>query len=264
MPFIQLELDAMEKVPDAARVAGIAEHQFGWGLNLSWRHCWREKTDLITDDHLLAFFGGEPARVKRGLAAFRFGESLENGTTRIRGVERYLRVTEARRKGAEAANRALAERRLSDAGATLPPRSSDAPERSISEQRTANNEQRKEDDVDEDEEAGAQAADEQPPPSGSAEHVGRSPDHVARSTEFFAWVQQQRIQHGLSNEPRPPAEKLGSWFAQALAEVNGDVVRIQESYSRFTDNPHWRNKNPPWPFAAFMKLWRNHVSQKPG
>ncbi len=80
---------------------------------------------------------------------------------------------------------------------------------------------------------------------------------------FFAWVQDERVKAGFGREkPQHPA-KLGTWYAQALLELNGDDGRLRAAYDGFTRNSHWETAQPPWPFNAFIANWRDYVGRKP-
>lgn len=75
------------------------------GLALLWRHCWRGKVDRVTAEQLAGFFCSPAPGLPGALVAFGF---LEAGDTyRVRGVDRYLRLSEARRKGGLAAKKNL-------------------------------------------------------------------------------------------------------------------------------------------------------------
>lgn len=147
MPYLSFDLDALDSLPDVARRAGIDVDAVAYGLLRLWRHAWREKTDTVTASHLPGFFPGEGERVTEALTTFGFVEKRDDGTLRVRGAERYLRVSAARAKGAAAANAkrglsgtpATQERRTSDAQATHERRSEHSLTPS-SEQRAANRE----------------------------------------------------------------------------------------------------------------------------
>lgn len=115
MPFIRFELDAMECVPDAATLAGVTEGQFGWGLAKAWRHCWRNRTDTVTTDHLAGLFSGDGVRVGLALERFGFAEDQGGGRFRIRGAQKYLRVSEARSNGGAKGGKKTQELRKSEA-----------------------------------------------------------------------------------------------------------------------------------------------------
>lgn len=103
MPYIAFDLDALSRVPDAARAAGLAEDALGYGLLRLWSWCFKEKTDKVGTPHLAGFFGGEGDRVPTALVAFGFLELIQGGGFRVKGAERYLRVSEARKAGGKAA-----------------------------------------------------------------------------------------------------------------------------------------------------------------
>lgn len=140
MPFIRFELDAMECVPDAAQLAGVPEGQFGWGLTKMWRQCWRWKTDTLTTDHLAGLFGGDGVRVGVALERFGFAVDQQGGRYRIRGAEKYLRVSKARSKGGAKGGKKTQELRSVQANPKQTRSKSEALTAS-SEQRAASSEQ---------------------------------------------------------------------------------------------------------------------------
>jgi hypothetical protein len=58
---------------------------------------------------------------------------------------------------------------------------------------------------------------------------------------------------------RTPAH-LGSWFSEAMMELNGDGERLQAALEAFAEDAFWRRKNCP--FTAFMKRWRDYTPRK--
>lgn len=234
MPHIEFDLDAKKRVPPAARLAGISEAAMGWGLPCLWELCWTLKTDEVNTDQLIGLFGGDGQQVGRALVAFGFAEDLGGGMWRVRGAARYLRITAARSAGAKKTNaKRWGERHVSDPPATAPP--------SLAVALSPNTEHRKEE--------------EGPPPPRRIEPELSGPG-------FFARVQAQRVEHGLVAERLPHLAKLGAWYSEAMLELNGDDGRLWAGYARFTDSAHWKQAEPPWPFPAFMKLWRDHVPSK--
>lgn len=103
MPYLSFDLDALERVPDAADSAGMRPGDMTYGLLRLWRHCWREKADTVNADHLCGFFPGtEFSRLVRALSSFGFIDGI--GPYRVRGADRYLRITAARSKGGKTAS----------------------------------------------------------------------------------------------------------------------------------------------------------------
>lgn len=119
MSYIAFDLDALNVVPDAARAAGVSQGDLAHGLLKLWAWCFRSEKTEVSSTHLAGFFGGE---VGPSLEAFGFLERVTDGW-RVRGAERYLRIKDARRRGAEATNAARGKRARSDSGANAQSRS---------------------------------------------------------------------------------------------------------------------------------------------
>jgi hypothetical protein len=100
MSYIAFELDALNVAPAVARSARVGEEIIISGLVRMWAWCFREKTDTITADQLRGHFGAD---VAPALVAFRFLEAVGE-SWRVRGAQRYLRISEGRSKGGKAAS----------------------------------------------------------------------------------------------------------------------------------------------------------------
>jgi hypothetical protein len=96
MPYLSFDLDALNDLPDMERASGITEAQLALGLLRMWRYAWQRKTDRIEALHLGSFFGGNGTQVCDTLRAFGFVEPVGEGVFRVKGAERYLRITKAR------------------------------------------------------------------------------------------------------------------------------------------------------------------------
>jgi hypothetical protein len=131
---LAFDLDALSLVPKVARAAGVPEGDIAWGLLQGWEWCWRQRTDVLTAVHLRGFFGVD---VAEALVAFGFLARLEDGTFRVRGAQRYLRIAEGQSKGGHSAKAnlipgarqkkaagALEGSRLGEGGAEREPRAS--------------------------------------------------------------------------------------------------------------------------------------------
>lgn len=92
MSHIAFDLDALPLVPKVARASSLPEGVIAWGLLQMWEWCWRGKTDAVTSIHLKGFFGADVAEC---LAAFGFLEQ-RGAAWRVKGAERYLRISKAR------------------------------------------------------------------------------------------------------------------------------------------------------------------------
>lgn len=150
MPFIAYDLDAIAKAQHAARASRVTEDVIHGGNLRMWEFCWRSATDHLTALQVRGFYATDNDVVP-GLVAFGFLEPAGD-SFRVKGAERYLRVTEARRKGGLAAKSNLipgsrqkrVSREPSREPAETQPRASREPfsaaSRLYSEQRTANSE----------------------------------------------------------------------------------------------------------------------------
>lgn len=133
MSFIQVDLKAIEDAGLVAQATGQNHASVLGGLSLMWAYCWRNKTPAVSVTQLKAFFSTD---ITAALIDFGFLKSLERQEDTcgyfVCGAEKYLRITEARRKGAQKTNLAkksktsVVERTQNDAGATLERESSDA------------------------------------------------------------------------------------------------------------------------------------------
>ena len=123
MPYLEVDLDAIKGAQLAAGVLGLPLPQVLGGLTLLWAHAWQRQEDHVSAVVLEGLFASPHPRLGEALEAGGFLEGVGD-LWRVRGSERYLRIAEARRKGALATNakRAL-ERRSSVAPASLERRS---------------------------------------------------------------------------------------------------------------------------------------------
>lgn len=99
--FIQVDLKAIEvEAPAVARAMGLDVAVVIGALVLLWHRCWCSKSGSISTLELRGFFQHPEAGPL--LAAFGFLEAGEPGQWWVRGVEKYLRVTEQRQKAGKA------------------------------------------------------------------------------------------------------------------------------------------------------------------
>ena len=123
--YLQMDLKVLEThAPTAARAAGVPEDRILAGLLRLWHRCWSTNTDVVGRKELAGCFG--PDRLDHLVEALLvdFLDEADGPGWRVRGADRYLRLRTARRAGAAKTNAARAQRRSSDAPATL---KSDAP-----------------------------------------------------------------------------------------------------------------------------------------
>lgn len=102
MPFLAVELDAVNAAPDMAQAGGISAEAGLAGLVRMWAWCFRKQVDQVEAAQVGGWFGGDPARVTAALVAFGFLAHRDAGW-RVRGAHRYIRLAEARRRGGLAA-----------------------------------------------------------------------------------------------------------------------------------------------------------------
>jgi hypothetical protein len=120
VPYLQVDLDAKKQIPRVARAAGLEVAVVGWGLLELWEHAWNKKTDTVGAMALAGCFGPSD-RIAEALVEHGFLEPVEDGY-RVRGADKYLRISAARSRGARSTN----ERRKTTAPVSLVPRMSDA------------------------------------------------------------------------------------------------------------------------------------------
>lgn len=76
---------------------------------------------------------------------------------------------------------------------------------------------------------------------------------------YWATVQRRRYAEGGVVERPPDPRALSTWWSEVGMELNGRYELLDPALARFGSNKHWENSDPPWPFPAFMKTWRNYV-----
>lgn len=253
MPYLAFELDAKKKVPLVARAADSTAPAVAWALLELWEHVWASKRDVLSIIEVRGCIGTAPTLLD-ALVAFGFLEPVENGF-RVRGADRYLRLAEARRKGAEATNKKRSERSVShaqatqeSAGATLERRSDDALSPKV-EQRAPNVEDR-----------GEEA---QPSPLAEKSPVVIAPPDKPveqwQGEDFWRWFQHKRQEAGFVAERGPPP-RLSFWWSPVMLELNGNVERLKEGVYRFGEDPFWQKNQLPW--RGFQTQWPSYVPRE--
>ena len=257
MPYLPIELDAKKKVPLAARAAGIHAGDLWIGLLDMWEQCFLTKREYVTEIELLGYFGDSP-RVSAALTAFNFLEEPQHATRpgewRIKGAERLLK-DHAKRAGGLAAKGNLKQYRQpadpedglpADTGSppAMPEPAEPANHRLLHPTPNTQHPTPKE------EESAAFAK--------TAIPLKPKPrDRFASAEDFFCDVQHQRLELGYVTE-KPPI-RLGWWWSEVMLELGGDPRRLGSALIAFGNNQYWKDSNPPWPFRAFMKNWRDYV-----
>lgn len=247
MPYLSFDLDALKMVPDAARSAGIAEAELGYGLVRLWSYCWTAKTDTVKAPHLAGFFGPSEA-LAPALMAFGFLADDGAGGYRVRGADKYLRITRAQSEAGKNSTSNLRKGAGGGAGEDLrvgPP---------------------------------SQPGTQPGPTSGSAPALTPNTEHRAPSTspttsekaalrlwvvkppttppdewtgdDFWKWAQSRRQAGGYAPEKMPKAP-LGGWWTEVRSHVDAEVMK--DAFNAFGNDLHWEKADPPFPWAAFVK-----------
>jgi hypothetical protein len=101
MPYLAFDLDAKKRAARAAAGLGVHAGQIAWGLLELWEHAWEAKSETVDALTLSCCFGPDP-RVPGVLEAMGFVARGDDGLFRVRGADRYLRITEARSEAGKA------------------------------------------------------------------------------------------------------------------------------------------------------------------
>jgi hypothetical protein len=127
--YIAVDLKVIEGLAgQVARASAASEDRVLAGLVRLWHRCWVTTSDTVTRSQLAGVFGVDGVEaLADALVHLEFLDVVEGGW-RVRGAERYLRLKESRRAGAQKTNAARSRASLksrsraslSDAGATLP------------------------------------------------------------------------------------------------------------------------------------------------
>lgn len=106
MPYLQVDLDALDEFPAVARASGITEGDAIRGCLHLWRWCWKTKTTTVTVERLAGFFGCDGQRIATALSTCGFLSGSAPMFT-VRGAEKRLGIAQARAKGGQKASRNL-------------------------------------------------------------------------------------------------------------------------------------------------------------
>ncbi len=108
MPYLQVDLDGMDKWPLVATGCGVRADAIYKGFLDLWNLCWRQKSGFVGLIQLECLFDmpGRGERLVDVLCAFGFMEKREAGLW-VSGSEKYLRISEARSKGGKSAQKNL-------------------------------------------------------------------------------------------------------------------------------------------------------------
>src|SRR3954464_10548079 len=104
MPFLQVELDAIKEAQGVSGATGINLAQVLGGLNLLWAHCWQKRTEIVEPVQLAGFFFAPGVNLVEPMIAFGFLDRLSDGSLRVKGAEKYLRISQAQSDAAKRTN----------------------------------------------------------------------------------------------------------------------------------------------------------------
>lgn len=261
--FLAIELDVLSKTPNMSRASRIHEDHLLAGLVRLWAYAFREKRADLHQDEVRGCFATEES-VLPVLVTFGFLDQEKGHCFRVRGAEKYLRISAARSAGGKASagnlkrgtqpgtSRGSAEVQpesppnetltpVSDP--RLPPGSIPAPPNT--EHRTPNT-----------------SKEEEPPPRPVERGplVYHPPDTPPGSgwkpEDFFRWFQVCRQTAGFVGE-KWPRLNLSHWWAEVLGTPGMSVQRLCEGVAAFGQSEHWRGRGLP--FGAFAAQWRDFV-----
>ena len=262
MPYLQVEVDAIDDFESAARYAGIPPGDVAIGLLRLWKHCWRRKVSHIDRGLVAGFVPGDPERVVAALTACGFLSPEDGGVVRVRGAKKRLGLVSARseagKKGGEATAGAkkslqnLKQNAAPDVGFASAANQAFASvgasdERSKAEAKTE-----------------ALTSNTQHPTPSTQEKKKQilfipepptSPPEDWTSQEFWRWFQHKRHKAGFVPERPPPLPVLGSWWSEARGHCS--VERLKQGVYAFGDSAHWQGQNLP--FNGFMSQWNTFV-----
>ena len=99
--FLAIELDVLSKTPNMSRASRIHEDHLLAGLVRLWAYAFREKRADLHQDEVRGCFATEES-VLPVLVTFGFLDQEKGHCFRVRGAEKYLRISAARSAGGKA------------------------------------------------------------------------------------------------------------------------------------------------------------------
>jgi hypothetical protein len=296
-PYLQVDLNALDKAHDCAQCAGIPVGSVVHGLLRLWRWAWSEKQDRLTPAHVRGFFGGDEHRVAEALEAFGFVELLADGAIRVRGAARYLRISEARSAGGHASKGNLKRGKVRPSAAGDQPETSreDAPGSTPALTSSIEHRASKalkavealqllpgslpaaagdQPETSREPAGGVAGSQPDPQPETSRETPRPPPTPLAPTPSVEAqaprkvvpetpgeslWRAHQAIREELSyaREHLPNPRSVSAFANEALLRLNGDEERLLAGYRRWLSEPWVREHGGPW--RLWMRQWPEKV-----
>lgn len=253
MPYLSFDLDALRRVPKVAAAAGVEAGLICYGLLQLWEEAWRSKKTTATFTHLRAFFpGAKPDALADALELFGFVEKQGPSTFRIRGAERYLRISKARSEGGKKASGNLLRGRKAagdTTGAqpgTLPAQAGEEPEKSPGSYSEHSNSEH--------------SNSEHSTTTGGGGEVDDAAFFPPTADGAWAFIQFMREERGRARELQRPTG-FAEWHAKAMREVGLDGVNW--AITRYFADAHFADRD--WATAVFISdgVWPHRSAPPP-
>lgn len=273
MPYIPVELDALNDFPHVARAANITENDASGGILRMWARVFRTQEETVTTAILAGLFGLDGERIATALEAFNFLEPKKNlqGVWRVKGSERLINAATAKTRGGEArASGAKRDKR----GRMVSSREDPPPSNGrLLDQQTPAGVQQESSSTPAlspntihptpntshllhgaGESEGAKVLPLRPVQEDEAVKVGRALEQ-ASGQPFWPWMQRQRAERGLQEEKEPKA--FADWCWRAIALVG--VRALSASYGRFLLDEDFQVRG--WPVRVWMheNVWKQRA-----
>jgi hypothetical protein len=250
--YIAVDLDAFNRVPYVAQASSLAPERVTHGLVSLWAYCFREKVEHVSRVHVRGFFGGDACDA---LEAFGFLENVGEGSFRVKGADRYLRVAKARSEGGKKSASNLkkgtgkgVQPEAPSPGslpATPPAPAGEQPEllpgSPPAEPRLLH-----------------RAPSTELNTSASAPAAAPKQRTASQQEDFFGWAQGQLAQKkpARTAEGPPKAVVLNSQLKEPLRRVGREGLEV--AWRHFMADPWADNQGHPW--SAFVSTWEKHFN----
>lgn len=286
MPYIGVDVDALDEFERVAIAAPIAPGDVYRGLLRLWLYCWKKKRTHVSREVLAGFFPGDLDRIIPALIACEFLDAEASGELHVRGAEKRLGLMDVRseagakggRKSASSGKSLKNLRQYSrseapteaapklteaqppntEANASEPPKQMLRTPEANTEALTSNIQH---------------PASKHPTPiasSGPRKHVTpvvrvekpAAPRETWKFPEWQQWAQFKRQEAGLVPEDPVPIYEGERFWAVVTDWTGGAVQPVCAAFIAFGDDPYWQGQSPPLPLRAFMAQWAKYMPPK--
>lgn len=104
MPYLAVDIDAIDEFGRAAMLAGVDEGHIAIGLMRLWKFCWKKKVAYVTKEVVATFFRGDLERITHALQVCEFIDlPSSRPDIHVRGAEKRLGVLKSRSEGGKKA-----------------------------------------------------------------------------------------------------------------------------------------------------------------